>query len=512
MTPRDWGLLALVTIAGAALRSVAIGQEALWADEALTYVLAQASPSALGQAPIDPTAPLYYWLHQWLIPDGAGAIVGRSIALVAGVLTIPIVYFLGRGLAGRNGALFAAAWVAVSGPLVDYSQEARAYAVLVALIMLSALALHAVLRGPERWRSWALAGFVLSLILSLYTHLVALFWAGPALLILIVGSDEGRRQRWLAIAVIVVAAMPEMRRVVRYATENNAFHWLKQPDLAGFAELVATQWLPIGGVVASSIAAAALVLLAIWQRRVLRTWAARDLAGALIVAALLLQPLALWLFGFQVAPVIMERTILPSLPAVGLFVAVLIAPLGGRVRLLGGGAILAAMLGATLIGGPVRPKEEWKAARAVLRSADPERDLIVACPFWKVPALMAATRGMRSAPLVTPFLDHMRLIERRMGAEPRWERLFYERVFLTLNARPLGITPPAETETVVPVRSLFLVTSECSAEERQAIAGWADGFVVEQRWIAEPRPGHAGIAVERWALDRPRFVRLTVAR
>ena len=517
MRPRDWGLLALVMIVGAALRGVAIGQEALWSDEALTYVLAQAPASALVTAPLDPTAPLYYLLHKVLIIEGAGVVAGRSIAFVAGVLTITVVYFLGRTMAGRGGAALAAAWIAVSAPLIDYSQEARAYALLVLLIMVSALALHVAVSGPRRRRSWALAGFTLSLILALYTHLVALFWAAPALFILIFESEIARckraqQQAWLACAAIAIAAIPEMRRIVRYATENNVFHWLDQPDLAGLGRLVLEQWLPLGGLIGSTIAAASLILLAVWQRGALRAWIIRDRAGAMILAALLLQPLALWVFGFWVTPVIMARTMLPSLAGVGLVIAVLMAPLGTRSRAIGGTAIIGVLLAATLLGGTARPKEEWRAVRPILARADPARDLIIVCPYWKAPALMAATRDLRSAPLATGFDDHMRLLERHMGVEPRWEHLFYSRLFFTSNAGRLGIAPPADKRTIVPVHSLYLVMSDCSAVERTVIANWAKRFTISERWIAEGRPEHAATVIERWTLERPRSVELRLAR
>lgn len=517
MTPRQWGLLALAMAFGVALRTAAIGREALWADEALTYVLAQAPALALAHAPIDPTAPLYYWLHAWLISDGAGAVVGRSIALVAGIFAVPAAFFLGRSIAGSGGAAVAGGWVAVSAPLVDYSQEARAYALLVLLILLSALALHATLRTMGPRRRWLLAAFSVTLVLALYTHFVALFWAVPAMGILMLrrtraNDKEALREAGLASGAIFIATIAEMSRVWRYATENNAFHWLKQPDAGDFAELVASQWFAFGNIALSGIAALLLVVCAIVHRRALATWARRDPAGALILAALLLQPLVLWLFGYLLSPVIMPRTLLASVPAVGIFIALLLAPLGGRARPVAGVAILGAALAATLVGGVVRPKEQWRGARAVLARADPARDLIVACPFWKAPALMAATRGLASAPLATPVDGRLLLVERQLGREPQWDRLTYARVYAAVLAPALGVEPPAEVRTMVPMTSLFVVTSECGEVERAAIANWAGRFTLVQRWTSEGRPEHAGITIERWTLDGPRTAAIRVAR
>jgi hypothetical protein len=199
------------------------------------------------------------------------------------------------------------------------------------------------------------------------------------------------------------------------------------------------------------------------------------------------------------------------LPAVGIAVALLLATLAPRARHLVGGGVLAALLAATLIGGTMREKEQWRAALAALAGADPRRDLIVACPFWKAPALMAASRGTRSAPLATPAGASMRLVERHLGATPQWDRLFYERIFRPHNAAAMGMTLAPGARVAVPMARLFVVTSECSREERAAIAGWTGAATLEGRWSSPKRRGHAGIAIERWRLARPRRVELAVA-
>ena len=64
-----------------------------------------------------------------------GLIAVRSISLAAGMLTLPVVYAIGRMMFSRAGALLATALVALSPPLIDYSQEARAYSLLVLLVL-----------------------------------------------------------------------------------------------------------------------------------------------------------------------------------------------------------------------------------------------------------------------------------------------------------------------------------------------------------------------------------------
>lgn len=518
MGAREWAALALIMAVGVALRTIAIGRESLWADEALTYVIAQAPPLALATMPLDPTAPLYYWLHILFVPDGASALVGRSIALVAGVLAIPAAFFLGRSMIGRSAALFVAVWVAVAAPLVDYSQEARAYSLLVLVILLSALALHVALTSSGKRRRRALVGLALTLILGLYTHFIAVFWIVPALLILRVDAGRGRqpgavRDAWLVAGATILAGLPEAVRVVRYATGDNRFQWLQQPDLAGLAKIVAEQWIPFGATLLAPGALIAVLLLAFRGRTFLVNWAGKNCAAAFILAALLLQPLAVWAFGFLVSPVVMPRTILPSIPAVGLLIALLIDPLKFRNRVAAGVAVAGLALAATLIGGTMRAKEDWEGAATALKSTQGRgADLVIACPYWKAPALMAATRGGGSTALAAQIAGQMRLIETRLGREKRWDRLYFDRVYWPNHAAQLGIAVPPDRTAGMAVSSVGLVMSECSSQERAAIMAWMGPARLEDRWSAPAVEDHAGIVVERWTFDAPRTLHFAVTR
>ncbi|MDQ3143455.1 MAG: glycosyltransferase family 39 protein [Pseudomonadota bacterium] len=501
--------LAAIVLTGAALRIIAAGQVPLWADEALTYVIAQTPPLKLATAPVDPTAPLYYWLHQLFVADGASALAGRSISIVAGILTIPVAFALGRALISPAGGLFAAAWTAAAFPLVDYSQEARAYALLVLLILSSAWALRRALTttGPGRRR--ALAAFAIVTILSVYTHFVGLFWVAPALLILRFesgrfGERAALRDCWLAGGLIVLASIPEARRVIRYATEANAFHWLRQPNPGEFARLLADQWLPFGVTAVAVAVVLLLLVLAVRGRRSVAAWVRDQQAAALIFAVLLAQPLALWLFGFIVSPVVMARTILPSVPAVGLLTALLIDPLQPRARLFAGMTVVGLALAATLVGGTVRSKEDWAGVSSILKEAEPEA-LVLVCPHWKGPALMAASRGLGAAPLAMWVTGRMKLVEQRLGAARRWDRLYFDRVFNQSG-------PTNEQIVRLRPREFWLVASECSPADRAAIASWAGPVSLRQRWQLRGGRGHAPITVEQWLANPARERTLVMAR
>ena len=129
--------LIAITTAGALLRFSSLGRESLWYDEAFSAWYTTLSLSELwGQVPIYEVHPPLYGilLKAWTSVFGDSEAGLRSMSAIAGVMTIPLVYLLGR-LAfgpgrGRATGLFAAALAAFSPLHLMYGQEARPYALL----------------------------------------------------------------------------------------------------------------------------------------------------------------------------------------------------------------------------------------------------------------------------------------------------------------------------------------------------------------------------------------------
>ena len=126
-------------------------------------------------------------MHKLLISDSASLAGIRAISLVCGVALIPLVALFGTIVGGRRVGLLSAGLVVLSAPLIDYRQEAWAYALLVLLIMASAVGLLLMLRAiatgdkPPVRQAFVFATCAL---LAFYTHFIALFWIGPAVFLL----------------------------------------------------------------------------------------------------------------------------------------------------------------------------------------------------------------------------------------------------------------------------------------------------------------------------------------
>lgn len=532
-------LLGLVLLFAAGLRIVGIGSQSLWADEALTPVLANWPTGDMLLLPTDPTPFLYYGLHKLFIPAGAGVAAVRSISLVAGLLSILAIYWVGRLAFGRSGGLLAAALLAVWPAHVDYSQEARAYSLLFLLTLCSAAGLlwwfHESGKeegrrvGPVLARHAALALLATATTLSFYTHLVSIFWIPLAVQILISLTSRTRPKAYvteagIAVAVMGLFAIPGIIRLVREVATPDAFHWLAQQGPLGFLSIVADLLLPSGlwanpltqasgleGIAKAIIGialVAGLALLLIRARQARPDFMARRPGVVPVALAFMALPLLIWLFGYVARPLFMPRTILFAIPGM---ILLIVAALGGirseRARLLASIVVLAAFLFTIFLDGTMREKEDWRGANAALAGRVRPGDLIVVCPGWKYPALRHAAARPLAAPAMIPLEPEPIVEEQAFGSDPQWERTYFQSVTEPVMRSWIGGSAqphPRGHLNLASGASLWLVGSECSPEE---MANLGRRFAMTGGWIriweSPATPDHAGIGIGRYVLATP---------
>lgn len=156
---RAFWIVAGLTVLAAVLRFATLGVQSYHHDEIVTAsrILRAGFGHAMSAVNFsESTPPLYYavaWV--WTQVTGTGEWGMRSLSAVAGVATVPVAYLLGAELRGRRAGLWTAALVAVNPMLLWYSQEARAYALVVLLGTVSFLfALRAMRSGERRDFLW----------------------------------------------------------------------------------------------------------------------------------------------------------------------------------------------------------------------------------------------------------------------------------------------------------------------------------------------------------------------
>ncbi|HEX2868899.1 MAG TPA: glycosyltransferase family 39 protein [Ignavibacteriales bacterium] len=167
-------LLPLVVILGFALRFLYVGAESLTFDEVYSVRLAQMSfGEIIRQTSRDFHPPLYYFLlHLWTLLFGYGETSVRALSVLFGTLSIYYFFLLAKYIFNAKTALVASFLLALSNINIEASQEARMYALLSLLAIVSMyLFLRAL--GSNSKALWIF--YTAVNVLLLHTHVYSYF-------------------------------------------------------------------------------------------------------------------------------------------------------------------------------------------------------------------------------------------------------------------------------------------------------------------------------------------------
>jgi uncharacterized membrane protein len=151
----EWLVLGAIVICGATLRVAAAGIPLDYYDEAYTVLTYVERP--LGESLVNYSAPNNHLLNT-LLAHLSMSVFGNDIwiirmpAVLAGIVTIPAAFAVGRALDSWGAGLLAAALTATSMHLVAFSAQARGYALQGVLLLAMVLVAIQLLRSPRvRW-------------------------------------------------------------------------------------------------------------------------------------------------------------------------------------------------------------------------------------------------------------------------------------------------------------------------------------------------------------------------
>jgi hypothetical protein len=206
------------------------------------------------------STPHIYYLLAWVWARifGTGEVGLRSLSALLGTAAVLIAGEVGRKLVSRRAGILAAALVAVNPLLVWYSQEARAYALLVFLAGFSLLFFVRALKDGRPRDTW---GWALVSALALATHYFAAFLIVPEALWLV-----HRRGR----LVLLSAALPTVTAaaLVPLAIHQRALGNPGREQSLGVRVAQIPKNFLVGfngpAEIATTLASAGLVLLALW--------------------------------------------------------------------------------------------------------------------------------------------------------------------------------------------------------------------------------------------------------
>ncbi|NPV67739.1 MAG: hypothetical protein HPY64_11385 [Anaerolineae bacterium] len=125
-------LAVIVLLLAAGLRLHQLDAQSLWNDEGASYAMTQRTPEAIiANAAADIHPPGYYLLLAgWTRLAGTSEFALRFPSALTSLLTVALIYTLGRRLSGRGAGIAAALLLAANTFAIYYAQEARMYALL----------------------------------------------------------------------------------------------------------------------------------------------------------------------------------------------------------------------------------------------------------------------------------------------------------------------------------------------------------------------------------------------
>ncbi|MFB0533508.1 MAG: glycosyltransferase family 39 protein [Anaerolineae bacterium] len=224
--------LITIIMLGAAVRLYRLGYQSLWYDEAFSWAVATA-PLKIGLAAIlsdggNPPLYQYFVLHP-LHYLGQSEEIIRLPSVFFGILSIPLIYKVGRLCFGQKVGLVSALWLSLSPIHVWYSQEARMYAMVVLLSLGSVYFFLLTLRSSD-WKLWL--GFIVFTALAYPTSYSA-FLVTLAQLIFIICTFRTHylilRQWALSQALAFLPTLPWVIALLSRKMKSFGFGWIARP-------------------------------------------------------------------------------------------------------------------------------------------------------------------------------------------------------------------------------------------------------------------------------------------
>jgi len=400
-------LLGLVLLLGITLRFYNLGTESYWLDEIFTVNMAQRNVDQLLAVRELNWPPAYYVLiHFWVRLFGTAETATRSLAALAGIASIAIIYFLGRELFGKSIGLLSALLMAISEFQIHCSQETRFYSLFALATLLSIFFYIKALRSN---RTGYFLVYVATSVLLFYSHAYGVFIFAAQHLYFLIRWKEYRKVRvkWFLCQTLLFFAiapnfLPNILKSKRIAGVGvSTLGWIPDPPLSALLRTVYEYVLPLRhdrswmAVVLSFAAGIAFfmigtALFAHWMGKKQWFTSAKNLLGErqglaskanelLLLGCCFLCPLIFpFVLSKLIGPMYVDRYTISASPALYLLLAFGITRIGKIVPVFVSITALAILVApglASYYGTPV--KEQWREAAAFVTANASDRDVII---------------------------------------------------------------------------------------------------------------------------------------
>jgi len=499
---KDYLNLALLLLLAAATRFYRLGDASFWADEIFTLKFASLPWSTLWVSAYEPTPPLLYSILRPMLDVSSAEWWVRLPSAVAGTLTILFAYLAVKKIADSRAALATGLLLTLSIANIEYSQEARAYALVGMWIAMSFLGLASL---SARWREdisgFSFPGFLgaggalygISVLAALYSHNVAVFyWLGAQVFFLAWWIAPCRFSRgpllsWFAINLVVLVLWIPWLLASMQVIEDNMFTWLGQvkayPALQIWRQVNTIQT----GFAVDGLLDAVILLLTLWGLVSLRK--NRSMAVALL-AMLLLSSVVIWAYGFVSVPIFMRRTLLWG----SIFSFALVGIGISRLPLLLGRLVLAVLLAAGMLGfykydqSHLAENTDWRSAAEVFSEQAGQDDILLFRTTWPARAFLFYVERDQSDRRILGWSCKIRqpLFGKAQVAE-RYPQVAWSE------------GDPGWKNNKLTESSVWLVENEC---HDPASITTSDNWL-KQNWVLARSFGFKGVTLHQWVPKSP---------
>ncbi|MFH1848656.1 MAG: glycosyltransferase family 39 protein [archaeon] len=198
MKTRPYLIILAIILLGLSLRIHGIASRSYWVDEeqSIRNSVTGGLVRGLGH---ETHPPLYYViLNIWMRIFGQSELSTRALSALFGTASILLIFKIGSALFGRWTGTISAFLLAVSATHIMHSQEARMYALMSMLALMSMHFFIGMIRDGKT------AAYIISTALLLYTHIYGFFILLAQVIYVL--SWERRRLKLLRPQLIVAAA------------------------------------------------------------------------------------------------------------------------------------------------------------------------------------------------------------------------------------------------------------------------------------------------------------------
>ncbi|HSU91982.1 MAG TPA: glycosyltransferase family 39 protein, partial [Sporolactobacillaceae bacterium] len=229
-SPAPVQIFIAIFIVAAIVYSFRIGTDALGASECYSaWAAAKPNVAAIVSMPVlhDPGKQVFYYsvLHYYTRIFGMGEISLRSMSVIFSLITLVLVFALGREMFDDGTALAASTIWAFNPYAVVFAHTARMYPMFIAIALAHLLTLLNV-RARPRIATAIICGVLGAAML--YTHMAGLLVLGAEAAILIRDLARSRRDpmTWAAIILASVLFVPYLPIAIRQSQQMVYGHWL----------------------------------------------------------------------------------------------------------------------------------------------------------------------------------------------------------------------------------------------------------------------------------------------